>query len=231
MNLEKSKKWKSRKNNSASGIVITPEMEMERQNIIVPSNKKPELTKEDIVNYFESFENINQLPKIEDAIQYLQNKFKDDMEEFYGNRFEGFIFTLRDGTVCDLTYAVHECILHTYSEKKYFESGEYIYETNDTYICASCLTKLQPKPNILRQYDMFTNEYFDDSEKILFPIDWTDEGIHSWCKKRQKKQSEHVHRELEKAYSNNDCSNCEHMIKSECEYGLGEYKLGCESWE
>lgn len=206
------------------------------KNICCDYVEKPEITKQDIINYFEGFENINQLPNMDTAFEYFQNNFDDNIEEFYNNHFKGFKFTLKDGTDCILTYVEHECILHPYSDKKFNEAGEYIYVIKNSYfVCGTCLTKLKPRPDILKQYDIFTNEYFDESEKCLFPANWTDEGIHSWCKKRQKKQEEYIrHKELvrrERAFFNNDCTNCNHMKKGECEYGLEEYELGCDSWE
>ncbi len=195
----------------------------------------PELTEEDLINYFEGFENVNQLSTIEDIFSYLRDNF-DDTEAFSLNIHDGIFFILKDDTSVELTYSENECVLHSFSDKKYSEAGLYIYKINggDLYICADCLTRLKPRIEISEEYDdsdgYYSNDYY------LFPVNWTDNGVIEWYKKRSKKQSEYFYnqelrkQEDERLYD--DCSNCIHMKQGECENGLEEYnKEYCEDHE
>lgn len=67
-------------------------------------------------------------------------------------------------------------------------------------------------------------------------IEWNDSGINAWCRKKIQKnvkysEMRNLARE-ERERLNADCTNCIHMKRGECEYGLEEFsKDYCEQHE
>ena len=179
---------------------INPEREEFNQQEDVEVEYSPEVLEQDRIDYLSSFDNVNQLPTIDDIFT------SSDSDFWYGD----IDFVLKDGTRCTLSYGDYNCIQHSFSDQKNNSEGLYIYKvSDDLFICASCLTLLQSKPDILKQYDCFINEYMNETESLLFPKNWTDEGIYAWCSKKQQKDEEYNEsrslRELrEDQYPNDD---------------------------
>lgn len=186
-----------------------------------------------LIDFLSKSENANNLPMIEDVWNFMLEKF-DSTDVLYLN--SPINFDLKDGTNCTLTNYDGRCILHPYNSP-----DDFIYYIDNLIMCASCLTRLQERPDILKQYKVFYNQEYgiDETQNILLPKNWTDNGIHSWCKKRQQKEDEYDEylerkrlRNLERDFLDNDCSICIHMRSCECEYELEEYNEDdCDFYE
>lgn len=167
-------------------------------------------------------------------------------EEIMGNY--GISITLKDKSTWNIvtTWSTEQkCIKHKLFPKGIEDNEIYIFESldDDLYLCDECKTFGKKHPEILNKYSSCE----ENSNNWIFPRDWTEEGIESWCKKREIQQEEYedrrIERELERIDEGferqerrmlfADCYNCSHMKHNECEYGNNydfdeEY---CEDWE
>lgn len=146
--------------------------------------KEKNLEYQQLIEYLSKSKNINQLPKIDDITDFLLTKF-DDIDVLLFYRGEGIKFTIKDSTNCELIYGYKSCILHTWYEKCDNDDGEYIYKIEDElFVCATCFTSLQAKPEILKKYNAFECTFDNEIDKLLFPKKWTDIDVRNWCRKQ-----------------------------------------------
>lgn len=156
-------------------------------------------------------------------------------DEIYDNLMNaGIIFELKDGSKWECTEENYKCILHSYFDYSNF-IGTTVFQSLDKknlFKCADC-------SSFLKSCDDTLNKYYPSHDGyLLFPIEWTNEGIIAWCKKKEKNEQEYEKEQkgryegrrqdyLNSVYK--DCTTCIHMKNNECEYSNNEDE--CDDWE
>lgn len=133
-------------------------------------------------------------------------------------------FTLKDNSRWRYIRNTYKCILHPANHFNYSDEAVFqCLDNKELFKCGDddCNKFLKSKDEIVEKF------YPSNVEYILFPSEWTDNGIEAWCKKRESKQEEYEERrnlrnlvseERERLFES-DCSHCEHMKRGECEFG------------
>lgn len=198
----------------------------------------------------EQIENVNELDcdtinsiasNIPEWQEYSDGYHEDFLfsEEIYDNSTwlneeNKVVFTLKDDSKWMYIRTTYNCILHSRWDYNN-EIGTKVFKSLDNdnlYKCADCGAFLKSCADIKDKYYPSCNEW------LLFPTEWTNEGIITWCKKREDKQQEYeTERERRNEgrrqdYLNSidrDCATCIHMRNNKCEYS--DHEDECDDWE
>lgn len=177
--------------------------------------------------------------QIEEIREYLgeedflyTDKIFDNMVYFNND----IIFTLKDESRWRAIRDTYNCILEDHSQVTTISN--IVFQSLDNPSLFKCGDECG---KFLKAQDEICNKYYlNNDELLLFPIDWNENGIISWCKKQQKKYEECTEKTRERFYGrqqdyinsiDKDCSNCIHMKNCNCEFGNVKYEDNCEDWE
>lgn len=179
-------------------------------------------------------------PELIEYFKYEGNNFFSFEEVYDSIASGGLKITLKDTSEWEL-HRIDEfkCYTHScYKDKYEWDKLIFYNSESDLYKCSECGEFLVTHPDILKKYELDKNP-----NDCLFPKSWNESGIEAWCKKAEIRDKEWSEKNAERIalreavlrerYElNADCTNCIHMRKGDCEFGLDEYSEEyCEEHE